>query len=106
MKLKNVVLIDNFDSFTFNLVDFFRAEKCTVEIFRNDILPEEIAIEKYDLLVISPGPGVPKTSGNLMKILEKFHEQIPIFGVCLGLEAIVEFFGGSLKFVTPQHGKN
>ena len=106
MKLKNVILIDNFDSFTFNLVDFFRAKKCAVEIFRNDISPEEIAIEKYDLLVISPGPGVPKTSGNLMKIIDKFHEQIPMFGVCLGLEAIVEFFGGSLKFVTPRHGKN
>lgn len=104
--MKKILLIDNFDSFTFNLVDFFETAGAELIIFRNDIAADQITPEDYDLLVISPGPSVPKNAGNLMKIIEKSVGKVPIFGVCLGHEALAEFFGGSLRFVDPVHGKN
>lgn len=103
--MKKILVIDNFDSFTFNLVDYFKQLDCDVKVYRNDVDPDLIDLIKPDLIVISPGPSVPKKSGNLMKILDKFYKKYPIFGVCLGHEAIIEFFGGSLKFVKPVHGK-
>ena len=104
--MKKILLIDNFDSFTFNLVDFFETAGAELTIFRNDITPDKITPEDYNILVISPGPSIPKNAGNLMKIIEKSVEKVPIFGVCLGHEALAEFFGGSLRFVDPVHGKN
>lgn len=102
---KKILLIDNFDSFTFNLVDYFKQLGCKVEVYRNDINPEKIAEINPDLIVISPGPSVPKKAGNLMEIIDKTHKKYPIFGVCLGHEALIEYFGGSLKFTKPVHGK-
>ncbi len=104
--MKSILLIDNFDSFTFNLVDFFERAGGKLTIFRNDVPVDDVHPAEYDLLLISPGPGVPKTSGNLMAIIEKSVGKVPIFGVCLGHEALAEAFGGSLKFVPPVHGKN
>jgi len=103
---KNILLIDNFDSFTFNLVDFFETAGGNLTILRNDVSLDQIEPEKFDLLVISPGPSVPKNAGNLMEIIEKCVGKIPIFGVCLGHEALAEHFGGSLKFIPPVHGKS
>ena len=104
--MKKILVIDNFDSFTFNLVDFFRVANANVEIFRNNVKLTEITKFKPELLVFSPGPGIPKNAGNLLQIIENFHQTVPIFGVCLGFEALIEFFGGTLKFVTPVHGKS
>ena len=105
MKYKKILVIDNFDSFTFNLVDYFKQLGCEVEIYRNNVEPDKIAEVDPDLIVISPGPSVPKKAGNLMQIIDQYHNKYPIFGVCLGHEALVEYFGGSLKFVEPNHGK-
>ncbi len=104
--MKSILLIDNFDSFTFNLVDFFEQAGAKLTIFRNDVPVDDIDPSAYDLLLISPGPSVPKNAGNLMAIIEKSVGKVPIFGVCLGHEALAEAFGGSLKFVAPVHGKN
>lgn len=103
--MKNILLIDNFDSFTYNLVDFFETAGAELTLFRNDVSATDIHPEKYNLLLISPGPSVPKNAGNLMDIIKKCVGKIPIFGVCLGHEALAEHFGGSLKFVSPVHGK-
>lgn len=103
-KLKNILIIDNFDSFTFNLVDYFRQLDCNVTTFRNTIDLAMISKISPDLIVFSPGPSVPKNAGNMMKIIDKYHSVYPMFGVCLGHEAFIEYFGGSLKFVTPIHG--
>lgn len=103
---KHILLIDNFDSFTFNLVDFFETAGAELTIFRNDVPLEKVDPSAYDLLLLSPGPSVPKNAGNLMKIIEKCVGEVPIFGVCLGHEALAEHFGGSLKFVSPVHGKS
>lgn len=99
-----ILVIDNFDSFTFNLVDYFRQLGCEVLVYRNTIDPLKIEVLKPDALVFSPGPSVPKKAGNMMKIIALYHEKIPLLGVCLGHQALIEFFGGSLQFVEPIHG--
>lgn len=103
---KRILLIDNFDSFTFNLVDYFKQLDCEVIVHRNDVDPSKVDEVRPDLIVISPGPSVPKKAGNLMKIIDVACGKYPIFGVCLGHEALIEYFGGSLKFVKPVHGKS
>ncbi|MCK6691039.1 MAG: anthranilate phosphoribosyltransferase [Thermoanaerobaculia bacterium] len=101
-----VLMLDNFDSFTYNLVDFFRQLGCPVKVYRNTADPESIAREDFDLLVLSPGPSVPRNAGNLMKVIARFHREKPILGVCLGHQALVEFFGGTLENIAPVHGKS
>jgi len=104
-KFQNILMIDNFDSFTFNLVDYIEQLGCDVKVYRNDVDPAIIDEVNPDLIILSPGPSVPKNAGNLLEMIDRSHKKYPIFGVCLGLEAIVEYFGGSLKFTTPVHGK-
>lgn len=103
---KKVLLIDNFDSFTFNLVDYLRELGRDVSVYRNTIDSEQIEVINPDILVFSPGPSVPINAGNMMKIIDHFHKKLPMFGVCLGHEAFIEYFGGSLKFTSPVHGKS
>jgi anthranilate synthase component 2 len=100
-----IILIDNYDSFTFNLVHLL--EKVTGNlpvVKRND----EISLEEivhYDLIVLSPGPGIPREAGLLIDIIKKYAHSKPIFGVCLGLQALVEVFGGELENMeTVYHG--
>lgn len=104
--LQKILLLDNFDSFTYNLVDFFRLLGCSVKVFRNTADPELLAQEDFDLLVLSPGPSVPRNAGNLMKVIERFYQTKPILGVCLGHQALIEFFGGTLANIAPVHGKS
>ncbi|PIQ77175.1 anthranilate phosphoribosyltransferase [Candidatus Peregrinibacteria bacterium CG11_big_fil_rev_8_21_14_0_20_46_8] len=101
-----ILIIDNFDSFTFNLVDYFKRLECEVVVYRNTIDPSKIDAEVPDLIVFSPGPSVPKNAGNIMKIIDLYHKKYPMFGVCLGHQALIEYFGGELKFVAPVHGKS
>ena len=105
-----VLFIDNFDSFTYNLVDEFQKRGCEVLVYRNnmDMKVMEPAIQKFkpNLIVISPGPGTPKQAGISKEMIEKYHEKIPIFGVCLGHQCIIEVFGGRIdKAVETIHGK-
>lgn len=106
MKFKKILLIDNFDSFTFNLVDYFRQLECEVLIYRNTVDPSVVGLVSPDLIVFSPGPSVPENAGNMLKIIDLYHKQFAMFGVCLGHEAFIEYFGGSLKFVEPVHGRS
>lgn len=105
-----VLFIDNFDSFTYNLVDEFQKRNCEVLVYRNNIdmklIDEAVKRFKPNLIVISPGPGTPKKAGISKEVIEKYHEKIPIFGVCLGHQCIIEFFGGRIdKAVETIHGK-
>ena len=92
-----ILVLDNYDSFTYNLVHMI--EKITgihPSVFRND----EISIKEvdaYDLIVLSPGPGIPDEAGILKEVIKTYAPSKPIFGVCLGLQAITEVFGGSLE---------
>ncbi len=104
--IQNILILDNFDSFTYNLVDCFRLLGCRVVVYRNTAEPGQLAREDFDLLVLSPGPSVPRNAGNMMKIIARFYREKPILGVCLGHQALIEFFGGSLHNIPPVHGKS
>ena len=93
-----VIPLYNYDSFTHMLKDYL--EQCGVNcmLFRNDkITVSEIEMMTSDAIVISPGPKEPKDAGILMELIAKFYNKLPIFGVCLGHQAIAEFFGASLN---------
>jgi len=92
-----ILVLDNYDSFTYNLVQYIEEiEGCEVDVFRNDKISID-EIQKYDKIVLSPGPGVPDEAGIMKEVIKKYAETKPIFGVCLGLQAIAEVFGGSIK---------
>ncbi|MEX2512110.1 MAG: aminodeoxychorismate/anthranilate synthase component II [Cyclobacteriaceae bacterium] len=101
-----IVLIDNFDSFTHILADYFRRTGVTVQIVRNDVSLEEVKSLEFGALVISPGPETPALAGKLMEIIHHYHDKLPILGVCLGHQAIGTYFGAQLcKGIKPMHGK-
>jgi anthranilate synthase component 2 len=99
-----IVVIDNYDSFVYNLVHYLEALDCQVTVKRNDkVTLEEIA--DYDKIMLSPGPGIPEEAGLLKTIIKEYAGKKPIFGVCLGQQAIGEVFGGSLiNLDTVFHG--
>lgn len=100
-----ILVFDNYDSFTYNLVQMIEqisGEK--VDVFRNDQITLE-EIEKYDKIVLSPGPGIPSEAGILLELIKKYAPTKSILGVCLGQQAIAEAFGGSLINLTEiYHG--
>ena len=102
-----ILLIDNYDSFTYNLYHYLSALKCTVEVHRNDkIKINEIKKSKYQKIVISPGPGYPNQAGNCLKIVKHFYKTIPILGVCLGHQIIGQVFKSRIVVAEKMmHGK-
>ena len=102
-----ILLIDNYDSFTFNLYHYLSSLNTRVEVFRNDEITEkEIIKKKYNKIVISPGPGNPNQSGNCLKIVKKLYKKIPILGVCLGHQIIGQAFGSKIiQAKKLMHGK-
>ena len=102
-----ILLIDNYDSFTFNLFHYLSVLKVKVEVFRNDkIKSSEILKKKFDRIVISPGPGNPNQSGNCLNIVKDLYKQIPILGVCLGHQIIGQVFGSKIIQANKlMHGK-
>ena len=90
-----VLVIDNYDSFTYNLVHYVEGLDAHVDIYFNDQIPFNQILE-YDKIILSPGPGLPKNAGQLPQFIREFHNKIPILGVCLGFQALVEFYGGSI----------
>jgi len=91
-----VLIVDFYDSFTYNLAHYFEKLDCSVSVVRNDELDLNI-ISSFDKLVLSPGPGLPKEKKNLFEILENWSGKIPILGICLGMQAIGEFMGGVIQ---------
>ena len=104
------MFIDNFDSFTYNLVDDFCKRDCEAKVYRANTQLEELkaVADRFvpDLLVISPGPGTPDTAGVSLAAVDYFKDKLPIFGVCLGHQVIVQYFGGKVGHAPePVHGK-
>ncbi len=93
---KKILVIDNYDSFVYNLVHYLEEFDCEVVVKRNDQIELE-EIEEFDKILLSPGPGIPEEAGKLMEIIRKFSATKSIFGVCLGQQAIGEVFGGKLE---------
>lgn len=91
-----ILVIDNYDSFVYNLVHYLEELDCEVTVKRNDRLSLE-EVEDYDKILLSPGPGIPAEAGLLKPIIETYAASKPIFGVCLGMQAIGEVFGGRLN---------
>ena len=102
-----IILIDNYDSFTFNLYHYLSSLKVNVDVIRNDqITSEKILKNKYDKIVISPGPGNPNQSGNCLKIVKSLYKKLPILGVCLGHQIIGQVFGSKIIQARKlMHGK-
>ena len=102
-----ILIIDNYDSFTFNLVQYFRTLGADVRVERNDAVTlRDIQECMPEAIVISPGPGHPEKSGISIEIIKTFADRIPILGVCLGHQAIVHAFGGKIVHASAiMHGK-
>jgi len=102
-----LVMIDNYDSFTYNLVQLFYEFNLEVKVFRHDAVTlPEIAALRPDWLCISPGPKAPAQAGISKAVISHFYQEIPILGVCLGHQAINEVFGGTtVRAPVPVHGK-
>lgn len=93
----NILILDNYDSFTYNLVHMVEDITGNLpDVYRNDEISIE-EIERYDAIILSPGPGIPDEAGILKNVIKKYAGKKPIFGVCLGLQAITEVFGGKIE---------
>ncbi len=105
MKDIKILVLDNYDSFTYNLVQYLEEiEGVKIEVHRNDQI-DLAAVDNYDGVILSPGPGLPKDAGIMPQLIKKYSPTKPIFGVCLGLQAIGEAFGGTLlNLDTVYHG--
>ena len=93
--MKSIIVIDNYDSFTYNLVHYLEDLNCEVTVFRNDEFDIE-EIQKFDKILLSPGPGIPDDAGLLKNVVKTYANSKSILGICLGQQAIAEVFGGSL----------
>ena len=103
-KIKHILVIDNYDSFTYNLVHYLEDLDCKVTVARNNQIELE-AVAAFDKIVLSPGPGIPDEAGLLKSIIKKYAKTKSILGVCLGMQAIGEVFGAKLKNLsTVYHG--
>lgn len=101
-----ILLLDNFDSFTFILKDYLLQLGKECLVIRNDENPTDYRHKDFEALLVSPGPQKPADANNLMAFISHFVSHTPILGVCLGHQAIVEYFGGTLKKMSrPEHGQ-
>ena len=99
-----IFLIDNYDSFTYNLLYYLEELGCEVTVKRNDKF-ELDEIRNFDAILISPGPGIPQEAGKIIEVIRMYYDTKNIFGVCLGQQAIAEAFGGKLRNLTKvYHG--
>lgn len=105
MNKMKILVFDNYDSFTYNLVQLIKEQSnAKIEVYRNDEIPLE-AVKTYDKILLSPGPGIPSESGLLLPLIKEYAATKSIFGVCLGQQAIAEAFGGSLTNLSKvYHG--
>ncbi|MDO4625825.1 MAG: aminodeoxychorismate/anthranilate synthase component II [Pasteurellaceae bacterium] len=108
--MATILFLDNFDSFTYNLVDQFRSLGNEVKVYRNDCeldYLEKIALEKPNtVLALSPGPGNPSEAGNMLALIKRLTGKVPMIGICLGHQAIIEAFGGKVVHAGEVlHGK-
>lgn len=101
--MSKIVLLDNHDSFVYNLVEALHGYDYTV--FRNTVPVETVLAEEPSLIVLSPGPGYPAEAGCMMELIaEAFKRGIPVLGICLGFQALLEHFGGTVEPCGPEHG--
>lgn len=101
-----ILLIDNYDSFTFNLVHAIEPMVDELVVWRNDRF-NILDVASFDKIIFSPGPALPDEAGLMMEVIRQYHQKKPMLGVCLGFQALVEFFGGELINLEPvRHGES
>jgi len=101
-----ILLIDNFDSFTYNLADYIAQCGGQCQVLRNNVSLSQIKKHEYQAVVLSPGPQTPGQAGNLMQVIDYYVQHLPLLGICLGHQAIGTYFGSTLeKADQPMHGK-
>lgn len=101
-----LLLLDNFDSFTFTLADYLRQLGAEVLVRRNDVPLAALQALAFDGIVLSPGPGTPAEAGVMPAVIQAFYQHLPMLGVCLGHQALGEFFGATVvRAARPMHGK-
>lgn len=102
-----MILIDNYDSFTYNIVQYLQELGCQPKIFKNDeITINDLSKMNFNSIIISPGPGNPDSAGISMDVIKNFYKTKKILGICLGHQCIAQFFGGKIiKSANPTHGK-
>lgn len=109
--MADILFLDNIDSFTYNLVDQLRIKQHKVIIYRNYVpiktIVTNVAKMKNPILILSPGPGKPEEAGCMLELLKILKEKIPIIGICLGHQAIIQSYGGKIKYANKiLHGKS
>jgi anthranilate synthase component II len=104
--MAKIMLIDNQDSFVYNLVESLAATGHEYTIYRNIVDVETVLAAEPALIVLSPGPGHPTEAGNLMELVDAAVGKVPILGICLGFQALLEHFGGTVAPCGPEHGKS
>lgn len=102
--MTHIVLIDNHDSFVYNLVDAFAEAGYRCTVFRNTVTVGEVLAAEPDLICLSPGPGYPAAAGNMLAIIEQVIGKVPLLGICLGFQALLEHHGGHIEPCGPVHG--
>ena len=102
-----ILMIDNYDSFTYNIVQYCKELGADLKVIRNDEMSvEEIEALKPEKIIISPGPASPNEAGVTLKVIEYFQDKLPIFGICLGHQSIAQVFGGDvIRAKNMMHGK-
>ncbi|WP_338766551.1 aminodeoxychorismate/anthranilate synthase component II [Bernardetia sp. ABR2-2B] len=101
-----ILLLDNFDSFTYNLWDYVQHLGVECKVFRNDTSLKELQKYNFTGVILSPGFGKPQDAGVMMEVIDYYHQKLPILGVCLGHQALGIYFGAKLIYAEkPMHGK-
>lgn len=101
-----VLLLDNFDSFTYNLVDYVQQSGAEVKVLRNNVPLAEVTQYNFKRIILSPGPSTPDQAGNMLALIAHYQSKLPILGVCLGHQAVAQHYGARLaKAQKPMHGK-